>query len=245
MFLLILSTSTISGCFLHFNTSHVSINLKPYPWHHSTVFISIHLMFLLIQRWELYRHSKGGYFNTSHVSINHTGSIATTCVVRDFNTSHVSINLIHILPFWNAYRISIHLMFLLIAAAAPSDNTATVISIHLMFLLIRYPIRSRWIRNIYFNTSHVSINPSCNCGEYDRFYHFNTSHVSINPAIECTMCHPEVYFNTSHVSINPDQRAQQGCSSRYFNTSHVSINHRPDRSRDDRRCTFQYISCFY
>ena len=147
-----------------FNTSHVSINLKPYPWHHSTVFISIHLMFLLIQRWELYRHSKGGYFNTSHVSINHTGSIATTCVVRDFNTSHVSINLIHILPFWNAYRISIHLMFLLIAAAAPSDNTATVISIHLMFLLIRYPIRSRWIRNTYFNTSHVSINPSCNCG---------------------------------------------------------------------------------
>ncbi len=193
----------------------------------------------------MYRHSKGGYFNTSHVSINHTGSIATTCVVRDFNTSHVSINLIHILPFWNAYRISIHLMFLLIAAAAPSDNTATVISIHLMFLLIRYPIRSRWIRNIYFNTSHVSINPSCNCGEYDRFYHFNTSHVSINPAIECTMCHPEVYFNTSHVSINPDQRAQHGCSSRYFNTSHVSINHRPDRSRDDRRCTFQYISCFY
>ena len=171
----------------------------------------------------MYRHSKGGYFNTSHVSINHTGSIATTCVVRDFNTSHVSINLIHILPFWNAYRISIHLMFLLIAAAAPSDNTATVISIHLMFLLIRYPIRSRWIRNIYFNTSHVSI----------------------NPAIECTMCHPEVYFNTSHVSINPDQRAQHGCSSRYFNTSHVSINHRPDRSRDDRRCTFQYISCFY
>ena len=122
--------------------------------------ISIHLMFLLIQRWELYRHSKGGYFNTSHVSINHTGSIATTCVVRDFNTSHVSINLIHILPFWNAYRISIHLMFLLIAAAAPSDNTTTVISIHLMFLLIRYPIRSRWIRNIYFNTSHVSINPT-------------------------------------------------------------------------------------
>ena len=222
MFLLILSTSTISGCFLHFNTSHVSINLKPYPWHHSTVFISIHLMFLLIQRWELYRHSKGGYFNTSHVSINHTGSIATTCVVRDFNTSHVSINLIHILPFWNAYRISIHLMFLLIAAAAPSDNTTTVISIHLMFLLIRYPIRSRWIRNIYFNTSHVSINPSCNCGEYDRFYHFNTSHVSINPAIECTMCHPEVYFNTSHVSINQNE----------LEKNQITME-------------FQYISCFY
>ena len=136
MFLLILSTSTISGCFLHFNTSHVSINLKPYPWHHSTVFISIHLMFLLIQRWELYRHSKGGYFNTSHVSINHTGSIATTCVVRDFNTSHVSINLIHILPFWNAYRISIHLMFLLIKMSWKRT-------------------RSQW----NFNTSHVSINP--------------------------------------------------------------------------------------
>ena len=99
--------------------------------------------------------------------------------------------------------ISIHLMFLLIILEALPQRAWLEISIHLMFLLIRYPIRSRWIRNIYFNTSHVSINPSCNCGEYDRFYHFNTSHVSINPAIECTMCHPEVYFNTSHVSINP------------------------------------------
>ena len=184
--------------------------------------ISIHLMFLLICNCRAVRRCSWQYFNTSHVSIN----------------------LIHILPFWNAYRISIHLMFLLIAAAAPSDNTTTVISIHLMFLLIRYPIRSRWIRNIYFNTSHVSINPSCNCGEYDRFYHFNTSHVSINPAIECTMCHPEVYFNTSHVSINPDQRAQHGCSSRYFNTSHVSINQN-ELEKNQITMEFQYISCFY
>ena len=158
MFLLILSTSTISGCFLHFNTSHVSINLKPYPWHHSTVFISIHLMFLLIQRWELYRHSKGGYFNTSHVSINHTGSIATTCVVRDFNTSHVSINLIHILPFWNAYRISIHLMFLLIRISARNMAAAADISIHLMFLLIIDLTGAVMIGDVHFNTSHVSIN---------------------------------------------------------------------------------------
>ena len=95
-------------------------------------------------------------------------------------------------------------MFLLIILEALPQRAWLEISIHLMFLLIRYPIRSRWIRNIYFNTSHVSINrvmrgqtvqnylhfntshvsinPSCNCGEYDRFYHFNTSHVSINPA---------------------------------------------------------------
>ena len=201
-------------------------------------------MFLLIQRWELYRHSKGGYFNTSHVSINHTGSIATTCVVRDFNTSHVSINLIHILPFWNAYRISIHLMFLLIAAAAPSDNTATVISIHLMFLLIRYPIRSRWITNIYFNTSHVSINPSCNCGEYDRFYHFNTSHVSINPAIECTMCHPEVYFNTSHVSINLFIRHSR-CRQKFISIHLMFLLIAEDAPQLPVAEEFQYISCFY
>ena len=168
MFLLILSTSTISGCFLHFNTSHVSINLKPYPWHHSTVFISIHLMFLLIQRWELYRHSKGGYFNTSHVSINHTGSIATTCVVRDFNTSHVSINLtLSCFAFFHAF-ISIHLMFLLIAGEVqPSPRS--------------YP---------YFNTSHVSINRVRIPGGSSHRGDFNTSHVSINHFDPCTEQRP-------------------------------------------------------
>ena len=127
--------------------------------------------------------------------------------------------------FMNLFMIgiSIHLMFLLITTSNYWFYTDLSISIHLMFLLIRYPIRSRWIRNIYFNTSHVSINRVMRGQTVQNYLH----------------------FNTSHVSINPDQRAQHGCSSRYFNTSHVSINHRPDRSRDDRRCTFQYISCFY
>ena len=184
----------------YFNTSHVSINL------HQLVHEPVH----------------DRYFNTSHVSINHHFKLLILYWSQHFNTSHVSINLIHILPFWNAYRISIHLMFLLIAAAAPSDNTTTVISIHLMFLLIRYPIRSRWIRNIYFNTSHVSINRVMRGQTVQNYLH----------------------FNTSHVSINPDQRAQHGCSSRYFNTSHVSINQN-ELEKNQITMEFQYVSCFY
>ena len=97
-----------------------------------------------------------------------------------------------------------------------------------------------------FNTSHVSINPSCNCGEYDRFYHFNTSHVSINPArsngaaagkkisihlmfllIFSDVLHWQrtaIYFNTSHVSINPITTVRRQKIIINFNTSHVSIN---------------------
>ena len=222
MFLLILSTSTISGCFLHFNTSHVSINLKPYPWHHSTVFISIHLMFLLIQRWELYRHSKGGYFNTSHVSINHTGSIATTCVVRDFNTSHVSINLIHILPFWNAYRISIHLMFLLIAAAAPSDNTTTVISIHLMFLLIQ---RSNVLCAI------------------QKFISIHLMFLLIRISARNMAAAADISIHLMFLLII-DLTGAVMIGDVHFNTSHVSINQN-ELEKNQITMEFQYISCFY
>ena len=250
----------------YFNTSHVSINRLDWITGTIAIIISIHLMFLLIGFSSLPRHLhhlisihlmfllirypirsrwiRNIYFNTSHVSINRVMrgqtvqnylhfntshvSINPSCNCGEydrfyhFNTSHVSINPARSNGAAAGKKISIHLMFLLIFKVWVPLVTGCTISIHLMFPLIES------------KSSYIS-----------GFKNFNTSHVSINPAIECTMCHPEVYFNTSHVSINPDQRAQHGCSSRYFNTSHVSINHRPDRSRDDRRCTFQYISCFY
>ena len=179
-------------------------------------------------------------------------------------------------------------MFLLIILEALPQRAWLEISIHLMFLLIRYPISSRWIRNIYFNTSHVSINRVMRGQTVQNYLHFNTSHVSINPARSngaaagkkisihlmfllifkvwvplvtgCTISIHLMFplieskssyisgfknFNTSHVSINPAIECTMCHPEVYFNTSHVSINHRPDRSRDDRRCTFQYISCFY
>ena len=115
-------------------------------------------------------------------------------------------------------------MFLLIAAAAPSDNTTTVISIHLMFLLIRYPIRSRWIRNIYFNTSHVSINRVMRGQTVQNYLHFNTSHVSINHGDFKTLSVLDGDFNTSHVSINQFRLKNERNIKLNFNTSHVSIN---------------------
>ena len=157
-------------------------------------------------------------------------------------------------------------MFLLIILEALPQRAWLEISIHLMFLLIRYPIRSRWIRNIYFNTSHVSINrvmrgqtvqnylhfntshvsinPSCNCGEYDRFYHFNTSHVSINRRGCSTVARRRgisIHLMFLLIGIcKPERQAKTN-----FNTSHVSIN----PCLLDNLCVtlqqFQYISCLY
>ena len=54
--------------------------------------ISIHLMFLLIQRLPE-RAYRQRYFNTSHVSINLIRAAHGLRRFPDFNTSHVSINL--------------------------------------------------------------------------------------------------------------------------------------------------------
>ena len=170
----------------------------------------------------MYRHSKGGYFNTSHVSINHTGSIATTCVVRDFNTSHVSINLIHILPFWNAYRISIHLMFLLIAAAAPSDNTTTVISIHLMFLLIQ---RSNVLCAI------------------QKFISIHLMFLLIRISARNMAAAADISIHLMFLLII-DLTGAVMIGDVHFNTSHVSINQN-ELEKNQITMEFQYISCFY
>ena len=86
-----------------------------YPCHPRFVIhgISIHLMFLLIGRL-----------------------LSCLCIrSRHFNTSHVSINPGQKLPKTNGYRISIHLMFLLI--------------------LLQWTHGTQFH---HFNTSHVSIN---------------------------------------------------------------------------------------
>ena len=105
----------------------------------------------------------------------------------------------------------------------------------------------KYVRNLDFNTSHVSINHtqaihrvSSSCISIHLmfllirirgrvrtliYFHFNTSHVSINlinfSLFPCLFG----YFNTSHVSINPINSFVLERRINNFNTSHVSINH--------------------
>ena len=78
--------------FLDFNTSHVNVN----------------------------RHARllsiicGSYFNTSHVNVNLHGNIGVTTATANFNTSHVNVNLEYPEKGAVDYRISIHLMLMLI-----------------------------------------------------------------------------------------------------------------------------------
>ena len=102
------------------------------------------------------------YFNTSHVSINHKGQGDRGKWLIYFNTSHVSINPLDLDVKERSAKISIHLMFLLIADVITCSlsgdhfNTSHVsinrkifcrkrifnkISIHLMFLLIRNQVK--------------------------------------------------------------------------------------------------------
>ena len=77
--------------------------------------------------------------------------------------------------------------------------------------------------SMYFNTSHVSINPEQAIKDYKAQLNFNTSHVSIN-LFSVLFCNGVVDFNTSHVSINPTTEACRVRGWENFNTSHVSIN---------------------
>ena len=71
MFLLIFdSLKSLSQVKGYFNTSHVSINLRPY---------------IIVTVTDV-------HFNTSHVSINHGNKIEIDYNNHYFNTSHVSIN---------------------------------------------------------------------------------------------------------------------------------------------------------
>ena len=77
------------------------------------MYISIHLMFLLIEKkaviWSLPSN-----FNTSHVSINQMLILWSAAAGGNFNTSHVSINRRRTRGVVTGADISIHLMFLLI-----------------------------------------------------------------------------------------------------------------------------------
>ncbi len=119
-------------------------------------------------------------FNTSHVSINHTGTLWQGKRSRNFNTSHVSINLCISVRNCILNKISIHLMFLLIIAKCLPANCMC----------------------LDFNTSHVSINLVLLLYCYTQGRNFNTSHVSINPNRQSLSPWWTKNFNTSHVSIN-------------------------------------------
>ena len=99
-----------------------------------------------------------------------------------FNTSHVSINHRCKNPVSFSLGISIHLMFLLIFRSPYGDTRLLYISIHLMFLLIAITSFIRF-SNIYFNTSHVSINQNKTALQQLDERDFNTSHVSINQTV--------------------------------------------------------------
>ena len=75
------------------------------------------------------------YFNTSHVSINPAIRNKVEAGNMNFNTSHVSINQFDVCKGLIIFRISIHLMFLLIPAVTDVPSV-----------------------DAHFNTSHVSIN---------------------------------------------------------------------------------------
>ena len=119
--------------------------------------ISIHLMFLLIYSAFLEKYGID-HFNTSHVSINRCTGGHQPPAFTDFNTSHVSINQPLPASFHVQLSISIHLMFLLIAAITTFLESEDKISIHLMFLLIHDTRLIRPLLYLHFNTSHVSIN---------------------------------------------------------------------------------------
>ena len=122
------------------------------------IYISIHLMFLLIGITGVIIRAGSGDFNTSHVSINQIWIQMHNVWHQYFNTSHVSINLLSAafqicskLNF-NTSHVSINLRI------ACSDGLCKPISIHLMFLLIPPLSAITSDTACYFNTSHVSIN---------------------------------------------------------------------------------------
>ena len=97
----------------HFNTSHVNVNLFSFRKHRAHLWISIHLMLMLIRKkiskWKIKYN-----FNTSHVNVNPQKLWTIRAVFRDFNTSHVNVN----------------------RRAKGNPGAYSVISIHLMLMLI-------------------------------------------------------------------------------------------------------------
>ena len=73
-------------------------------------------MLMLIRTHALYRGDLFN-FNTSHVNVNLHGNIGVTTATANFNTSHVNVNLEYPEKGAVDYRISIHLMLMLITSS--------------------------------------------------------------------------------------------------------------------------------
>ncbi len=118
-----------------FNTSHVSINLSILIRISLTIYVSIHLMFLLIKNSA---DKEMVFFAFQYISCFHLSLLCQQAqrFYPRFNTSHVSINQNLNIILWKITTVSIHLMFLLICEKGAGDACG-----------------------IGFNTSHVSINP--------------------------------------------------------------------------------------
>ena len=112
------------------------------------------------------------------------------------------------------WRISIHLMFLLIQHVLLAKRKLWLISIHPMFLLIvKIRIRSQAWLKISIHPMFLLISAFCpplqlrlSLGGLALHRNFNTSHVSINPFDEDRIAQKKAHFNTSHVSINHERR---------------------------------------
>ena len=100
--------------------------------------------------------------------------------VPDFNTSNVTIQ-----------QLCIH-----------TDSRESNISIHLMLLFNSYLLKYQ-SRNLYFNTSNVTIQPYSGAHASMRCAHFNTSNVTIQPKFMPVKPVFDLNFNTSNVTIQP------------------------------------------
>ena len=156
-------------------------------------------MFLLISASEQYL-TQSFYFNTSHVSINQF----TCCICC------------------GCWYISIHLMFLLIYVRCIWKKRKKQISIHLMFLLIG-KCKIMGMRHLYFNTSHVSINPTVTRCRTDKpVISIHLMFLLIHAPYGQVGRHGGISIHLMFLLI---RRAWKNFWQREdFNTSHVSIN---------------------
>ena len=113
-------------------------------------------------------------------------------------------------------------MLMLIGKSSVDMLRLNIISIHLMLMLIANR-RQQSQQIIYFNTSHVNVNPDVMKLAAVTRGHFNTSHVNVNRIMALIMkwC--------SHISIHLMlmlilNAITYNSNYRNFNTSHVNVN---------------------
>ena len=90
--------------------------------------------------------------------------------------------------------ISIHPMLLFNPYSGHTSHSETAISIHPMLLFNRLLIK-QLIKNFYFNTSHVIIQPFPQCVDIVYCFNFNTSYVIIQPTKNRHSCILLIYIN--------------------------------------------------